>query len=219
MSVQERCLSRTFGRNPLLSARVTSPEGIERIRNICLIWQRRAVEKLDKAFVPDLSIVEKKKYLAMASAGIIENLCVGLFDILNRQSQAVVYIAFDTMKKVHSVALATLRPRESSIQYLGTNPDDLDILGTEDTMVRGGGTALIRHIVRDVLLRHTEENPVLSLLSAAPAVSFYEKLGFEAGILPTSMSLSFQRMESLLRVPAKYPQIFQDDITSVASLF
>jgi hypothetical protein len=96
--------------------------------------------------------------------------------------------------------------------------------------VRGAGTAVIRHIVHDVLKQiqsKKERGPEPSLLlnSVPLAVGFYKKLGFEEDKDPRTkisndlitMKLSVNKMKKLLKRDSTAIILFSENVASTAN--
>ena len=182
---------------PLLTAKITTFQCRQQVKDICEIWKRQSFEASQKAHVSAVPIEASKKDRAIDSFVVMSSLCSSLIDRENRSS---LYVAFDTCMKLQAVALAQLMPNEGLIEYLGSNPENLDILGTEQNMVRGGATAVIRHIARDVLSQRIDDDAIVSLDALLSAIPFYSKVGFSSGLYSQSMFLEKRGMESLLHI-------------------
>jgi hypothetical protein len=90
---------------------------------------------------------------------------------LNRKSfipNEAYYIARDEDLREQAVAMATFQEDKKVVHldYLLTNPDNLNILSREGEQTSGGGTAIIKQIARDALARKYKAIYVLPLNSS-----------------------------------------------------
>jgi hypothetical protein len=120
-----------------------------------------------------------KKYITKDQRKSLESSEIVVSDIRNSLAtksikHRKIYIARDVDNVVQAIAIVAFK-KKNKIKLIATNPENIPVFGYEKT-TRGGGTALITHIVRDSMQkRHTKG---LYLNAIPSAVAFYEKLGF-----------------------------------------
>lgn len=80
--------------------------------------------------------------------------------------------------KVHGIALVSLRDRKQQVYQIATNPENLVVHGGEKGVVRGAGSALIRHVCHEIIVNERCTTKLLKLRAVQSALSFYK--GFES---------------------------------------
>lgn len=164
----------------LFTAKILNPKVSKRLKAVCKLWNEKAKYKNDIAQSVVAHLDAAKQMIASDSANIVDGLKSCIPKKPNKTDDAV-YIAYDASGKVHALALVDLSKRKSHhIDLLATNPDNVIILGNETGPVRGAGSAIITHIVHDILQSNAFKKKKLQLTAVPSAVSFYEKLGFKA---------------------------------------
>lgn len=177
----------------LFSAQIQSKRSINRLKSIAEIWLKKALIKTSVIKALPQWNEKDKKELAYDSLRIILATVAAFPKTLLPKNQSI-YVAFDKNRKVHAIALVSLKEKtDQKIEYLITNPDDLDILGTEKGMVRGAGSSLIRHISKNAL--SSKKINTISLAPTYSAIPFYEKLGFKPE--QNKMTLQNEGLKSL----------------------
>src|SRR5581483_9979863 len=90
-----------------------------------------------------------------------------------------IYVAYDASNKIQAIALKDVKKNGKQYLWLiGSNPDNVPLVGNEK-VVKGAGTAIIKHIVQEIL--QMKERRTLHLDSLESSLPFYEKLGFVRG--------------------------------------
>ncbi|MBS0656390.1 MAG: GNAT family N-acetyltransferase [Verrucomicrobia bacterium] len=121
-----------------------------------------------------------KKYITKDQRRALESSEIVVSDIRNSLAtksvrHKKVYVARDGDNVVQAIAIVAFKAKKNEIKLIATNPENMPVFGYEKA-TRGGGTALITHIVRDSMQKRHKRG--LYLNSIPSAVGFYEKLGF-----------------------------------------
>lgn len=199
----------------LFTAKILHTKMSKRLKEVCKLWNEKAKYKNDIAQSVVAHLDATKQLIASDSANIVDGLKSCIPKKPNKTDDAV-YIAYDASGKVHAVALVDLSKRKThQIDLLATNPDNVIILGNETGPVRGAGSAVITHVVHDILHSKAFKKKKLQLTAVPSAVSFYEKLGFTMNE-DADMVMKKQDMEKLVgakpvthQIQTKEPKAFK----------
>lgn len=161
----------------LFTARIFNKRVVNRLKRIAETWFKKALIKTSAIKALPQWDAKDKKDLAFDSLRTIIATIAAFPKPTDTKTNSI-YVAIDANRKVHAIALVSLEnPTSQTINYLITNPDDLEIFGTEKEVTRGAGSALIQHIAQNVL--SSKKINKISLASTSSAISFYKKLGFK----------------------------------------
>lgn len=183
----------------LFTAKILNPKTTKRLHEIAKEWHAKAKFKKDLSNAAEAQVAKDKRELADDS-----NMLAGWFekdmkDLKPTKRKDAVYIAYDSAMKVQAMVCASLSKKETQeIDILATNPDNVVVFGTEQSMVRGAGTAIITHIAHEVLQNKKFKKKKLGLVATETAEPFYKKLGFKEN-KEGDFVLKKSKMEELFR--------------------
>ena len=181
----------------LFTAQVLCTNQSEQLKKISNIWSKLAVVKAAAAIALENFISEERKDQILDSIAVCEALISEIPKKPNKTKHAV-YVAYDAKGTIYGIALAVLTKKKQNLDLIATNPENLAILGMEKNIVRGVGSALVRHICYDITENRNLKQQLM-LGTVPSAVPFYKKLGFESINKDNDMVLSKTGMIALLQ--------------------
>jgi hypothetical protein len=196
--------SSTVEKVKIFSTKIERQENFNSLDALCVNWISKCKEKLNS---------KKKAHLPNHLKQTLQDCQLVLHDIqlVKHLGKYSIYIAYDSEKKIQGIALSEKDPLQNAahITYLTTSPDNIP-LHVQDKKVRGVGTVLLLHIIRDM---RKAGYLCVSVKSLPSAIGFYEKCGFVAkqsvfiagrfapsgkGIVLTNMFLTFDKAISFI---------------------
>ena len=185
--------------HPTLStARILHAATCKRLKEISQEWSEKARVKNEIAHAAAAHSKKTTKTLAYNSDNIADCLSAHIPKKPDNKNH-VAYAAYDNNMKVHGIALVTFSKKKAQkIDFIGTNPDNLAIVGDEKNIVRGAGSAIITHIAHDILKKKKYKEKTIELCSLSSAKPFYKKLGFKH-LKHGDMELKKSKMEALVQ--------------------
>lgn len=112
-------------------------------------------------------------------------------------SKNIFYMAADQKGIIHAVGVSTLEDKRIMLQYLATNPQNLQLPSIKEKFsgIRGSGTAIIQHLVYTAFLMR---KACIITLPIPKVRSFYSGLGFQPDNPPAFFSFPIHDLRKKL---------------------
>jgi hypothetical protein len=163
-------------KDELYTATLKKRKDTKSLREIIKDWEKKAEKKEDKA---EAAYQEGDLTYTLFDKAVD---CHDVIDILKDDLRKVnsderVVIAYNKAKKVQGMALVSLSSGSGTeIELIAAHPKNVVIFGNEQA-TRGAGTAIIKHVVHDILTKTRKGDLHLGALDSA--IPFYEKIGMQ----------------------------------------
>lgn len=147
-------------------------ESVTTVKDIAKKWKAEAIWKEYMALTQVTEASEYKQILARYSVEVWD----GVIKHIERPSMSV-YVASELNGAIQGIALTEVENSTTHLRLLGTNPDNILLLGHEKNMLNRVGSKLILEVVQDIL-SNSSLRKILQLEASSTAMDFYRKLGF-----------------------------------------
>jgi hypothetical protein len=148
--------------------------GIQKLFHIVKKWQKAAAVRHLKAKEQN---VDKKILCQIADSRIaLEGISRDLNDI--EHIKCSFYIAYTPEDNTVQAICEIDEKNPEKASLLATNPKNIAIF-KDDKPSRGGATALLAHITKEIHSSEKLKNQSLKIVSLSSAIEFYKKFGFE----------------------------------------